>query len=107
MLRTAAATGGQGVRAGSTGASGAFAFENLSAENYLISAQRNGFVGQDGVRRPGGSPPGPGHNRRGRPRHVRDCHQAGSAFRYDRQGDRRGQRADAERHGPKGRRGSS
>ena len=49
MLRTAAANGGQGVRAGSTGASGAFAFENLSAENYLISAQRNGFVRQDGV----------------------------------------------------------
>ena len=52
MLRTAAANGGQGVRAGSTGASGAFAFENLSAENYLISAQRNGFVRQDGVRSP-------------------------------------------------------
>ena len=57
MLRTAAANGEQGVRAASTDASGAFAFESVRAGNYLISAQRNGFVRQDGVRRPGGSPP--------------------------------------------------
>ncbi len=68
MLRTVVQMAGQGVCGGVPRARVAFAFENLGAENYLISAQRNGFVLWDGVVGPRGLAS------------VRDCHQAGSAF---------------------------
>lgn len=41
-----------------TDASGAFTFENLSPGNYVISAQRNGYVRQEPGRRTGGLSPG-------------------------------------------------
>lgn len=56
FLRGASANRQPRIFAATTDSSGAFAFENVAAGPYTISAQRNGFVRQDGVRRAGMPP---------------------------------------------------